>query len=108
MRVEGVALPTCAECGECWLPADDSHWSAYLTDDEPPEVAFFCADALGASSAVNDPSPSCRGSCAMRQSTVLRHPSSQQGVLTWKTICLRVGANLRAARANAGSTSMLI
>jgi hypothetical protein len=26
------------------MPVDDEHWSAYLTDDEPPEVVFFCAD----------------------------------------------------------------
>jgi hypothetical protein len=43
MCLEGVAIiPTCAECGERWLPADDEHWSAYHTDDEPPELAFYC------------------------------------------------------------------
>jgi hypothetical protein len=30
--------------GEHWIQADKSHWSAYLTDDEPPELAFFCPD----------------------------------------------------------------
>jgi hypothetical protein len=25
-----------------WLSADDERWSAYLTDDEPPELAFYC------------------------------------------------------------------
>jgi len=25
-----------------WLPTDDERWSAYLTDGEPPELAFFC------------------------------------------------------------------
>jgi hypothetical protein len=32
----------CAECERPWLPVDAEHWSAYLTDDEPPEVVFFC------------------------------------------------------------------
>ena len=26
------------------MPADDERWQAYLTDDEPPELAFFCPD----------------------------------------------------------------
>jgi hypothetical protein len=44
MRAESVAiLPKCAECEALWLPADKERWSAYLTDDEPPELAFFCA-----------------------------------------------------------------
>jgi hypothetical protein len=25
-----------------WLPADEERWSAYLTDDEPPELEFYC------------------------------------------------------------------
>jgi hypothetical protein len=24
--------------------ADSEHWEAYLTDDEAPEVAFYCAE----------------------------------------------------------------
>jgi hypothetical protein len=24
--------------------ADSEHWEAYLTDDEAPEVAFYCPD----------------------------------------------------------------
>jgi hypothetical protein len=45
VRAEGVALiPECAECERPWLPADEKRWRAYLTDDEPPEVAFFCPD----------------------------------------------------------------
>jgi hypothetical protein len=35
---------------EDWLPADDERWEAYLTDDEPPELAFYCPDALIGSS----------------------------------------------------------
>jgi predicted RNA-binding Zn-ribbon protein involved in translation (DUF1610 family) len=43
MRAESRALiPHCAECGAHWLPTDGERWAAYLTDDEPPEVAFFC------------------------------------------------------------------
>jgi hypothetical protein len=25
-----------------WLPAAEDRWEAYLTCDEPPELAFFC------------------------------------------------------------------
>jgi hypothetical protein len=25
-----------------WLPADEERWAAYLTDDEPAEVVFYC------------------------------------------------------------------
>jgi len=32
----------CAECKRPWLPADEERWPAYLTDDEPPELVFFC------------------------------------------------------------------
>jgi hypothetical protein len=44
MPLEKVALiPKCAECQAVWaLPADEERWRAYLTDDEPPELAFFC------------------------------------------------------------------
>ena len=45
MPVEGVALiPRCAECEAAWLPADRGRWQAWLTDDEPPELAFYCPD----------------------------------------------------------------
>jgi hypothetical protein len=37
-------IPESAECGAVWLPADDEHWTAYLTDDDPPELAFFCPE----------------------------------------------------------------
>ena len=41
----GVALiPRCAECEAAWLSADEAHWGAYLTDDEPPELAFYCPE----------------------------------------------------------------
>lgn len=43
VKVEGVALiPTCGECETRSLPADQERWRAYLTDDEPPELALFC------------------------------------------------------------------
>jgi hypothetical protein len=45
MPVERIALiPRCEECEAAWLPADDNRWRAYLTDDEPPELAFYCPD----------------------------------------------------------------
>ena len=30
------------------MPADAERWQAYLTDDEPPELAFFCQACAGA------------------------------------------------------------
>jgi hypothetical protein len=27
-----------------WLPADDERQLGYLTDDEPPELGFYCPD----------------------------------------------------------------
>jgi hypothetical protein len=45
MVAESVALiPQCAECGARWLPANDERWRAYLTDDEPAELAFYCPE----------------------------------------------------------------
>jgi hypothetical protein len=45
MSAEKVALiPQCVECGAVWLPADEDRWEAYLTDVEPPELAFFCPE----------------------------------------------------------------
>jgi hypothetical protein len=26
------------------VPADEERWSAYLTDEEPPEIVFYCPD----------------------------------------------------------------
>jgi hypothetical protein len=43
VRTDDVALVLrCAECEAAWLPADEERWEAYLTDDEPPEVVFYC------------------------------------------------------------------
>jgi hypothetical protein len=45
MDTEQVGLiPRCTECEAHWLPADEERWSAYLTDDEPPEFAFYCPE----------------------------------------------------------------
>lgn len=42
MPVEGVApIPRCAECEAAWQSADEERWSAYLTHDELPELAFL-------------------------------------------------------------------
>jgi hypothetical protein len=27
-----------------WLPAAGERWEAYVTDDEPPELAFYCPE----------------------------------------------------------------
>jgi hypothetical protein len=37
-------IPECAGCGRRWWPLETEHWQAWLTDDEPPEVAFYCPD----------------------------------------------------------------
>ena len=43
MHLEGVAIiPRCAECEGHWLPADEERWQAWLTDDEPAELVFYC------------------------------------------------------------------
>ena len=45
MSAESVALiRKCAECKARWLPANEERWLAYLTDDEPAELAFYCPD----------------------------------------------------------------
>ena len=45
MSAESVATaPRCVECGDVWLPADADRWRAYPTDDEPPELVFFCPE----------------------------------------------------------------
>jgi hypothetical protein len=44
-RAEQVALiPECAEYDARWLPADEDRWEAYLTDDEPAELVFYCEE----------------------------------------------------------------
>jgi hypothetical protein len=43
VSAESTALiPSCAECPAAWLPADEDRWAAYLTNDEPAEVVFYC------------------------------------------------------------------
>lgn len=41
-----VLIPQCAERGARWLPADDERWRAYLTDDAPAELVFYCPDCV--------------------------------------------------------------
>jgi hypothetical protein len=38
LRVDAVHL------NERGLPVDEERWPAYLTDDEPPELAFYCPE----------------------------------------------------------------
>jgi hypothetical protein len=45
MSAEQVALIVhCAECGAIWLSAEEDRWTAHHTDDEPPELAFYCPE----------------------------------------------------------------
>jgi hypothetical protein len=45
MHIEGVAIiPRCAECEAHWLPANQERWQAWLTDDGPPELVFYCRE----------------------------------------------------------------
>ena len=45
MPFEGVALiPKCAECEAVWLPTNEAQWQAWLTDDEPAELVFYCPE----------------------------------------------------------------
>ena len=34
---------SCAECERCWSDRM-ARWRAYVTDDDPPEVVFYCED----------------------------------------------------------------
>jgi hypothetical protein len=47
-------IPECAECGRRWWPLETEHWEGYLTDDEPPELAFYCPECAGGSSAATE------------------------------------------------------
>jgi hypothetical protein len=38
-----VAPIPCVECGLVWWPDEDDRLSAYLTDGEPTELAFYCS-----------------------------------------------------------------
>lgn len=42
MPSASALIPRCAECESTWVPADEERWQAWLTDDEPPEIAFIC------------------------------------------------------------------
>jgi hypothetical protein len=48
VRAESIALiPECAGGEAHWLPADKERWQAWLTCDEPPELAFYCPACAG-------------------------------------------------------------
>jgi hypothetical protein len=42
VMAQGSVIPHCAECEARWLPADDEHWRAHLTNDE--EIVFCCRE----------------------------------------------------------------
>lgn len=43
MKAERLApIPEWVECRVLWLPADEERWQAWLTDDDPAELAFYC------------------------------------------------------------------
>ena len=44
MSAQADLVRRCAECGAVWLPEDEERWKAYLTDDEPPQLAFYCSE----------------------------------------------------------------
>jgi Zn finger protein HypA/HybF involved in hydrogenase expression len=48
MAAENVVLtPECVECHRVWQPSDRERWEAYLaylSDDESPELAFYCPE----------------------------------------------------------------
>jgi hypothetical protein len=41
MPIEGVVMILTPECRARWVPADETRWQAWLTDDEPPELVFY-------------------------------------------------------------------
>jgi hypothetical protein len=46
-RENVVLTPECIECHRVWQPSDHERWEAYpayVSDDEPPEVAFYCPE----------------------------------------------------------------
>jgi hypothetical protein len=42
MQSQVVLTPTCAECGDVWLPADTDRWKLHLHVDDDP--VWFCLD----------------------------------------------------------------
>jgi Zn finger protein HypA/HybF involved in hydrogenase expression len=48
MAAENVVLtPECVECHRVWRPSDRAHREAYLayvSDEDLPELAFYCPD----------------------------------------------------------------
>jgi hypothetical protein len=45
VKAERLAvIPCCIECGRVWWPDEKDRFAAYWTDDEPPELAFYCSE----------------------------------------------------------------
>jgi hypothetical protein len=43
VKAERLAvIPCCIECGRVWWPDEKDRFAGYRTDDEPPELAFYC------------------------------------------------------------------
>ena len=40
----GLRAARCVEREAHWPPADEARWQAWLTDDEPPELVFYCVE----------------------------------------------------------------
>jgi hypothetical protein len=38
-------IASCRECEARWRPADQERWQAWLTDDDPAEVVFYCPES---------------------------------------------------------------
>jgi RNase P subunit RPR2 len=52
MKPEVALTPTCAECGDVWLPADRDRWRLHLDVDD--ELVWLCAECMSVSSAASD------------------------------------------------------
>jgi hypothetical protein len=37
-------IPICVECGLVWWPDTEDRFTAWWTDDESPELAFYCSE----------------------------------------------------------------
>ena len=45
MKAERLAvIHCCVECGAVWWPDNEDRFAAYWTDDEKPELAFYCSE----------------------------------------------------------------
>jgi len=44
VKAEQALIPICIECGLVWWPDNKDRFAALLSDDEPPELAFYCSE----------------------------------------------------------------